>query len=121
MVEPSPCPKCDGPRRMRSNGSFGGKPRQKPYCVACENVRLKGHPSIAISKKRWNAENPEKRRAHKIVENAIAAGTLKPEPCERCGSPDAQAHHEDYSKPLEVSWLCPRDHKARHRELAQAA
>ena len=28
------------------------------------------------------------------------------------------AHHEDYDYPLDVIWLCPIHHKARHKELA---
>lgn len=66
----------------------------------------------------WIKRNPEKRRAHEIVFDAVAAGTLVRQPCERCGEP-AQAHHEDYSKPLLVTWLCPRHHKARHREMRE--
>jgi hypothetical protein len=35
-----------------------------------------------------------------------------------CGTQDrVQAHHEDYSRPLDVVWLCPTHHKARHREM----
>jgi hypothetical protein len=35
---------------------------------------------------------------------------------EVCGDPDAHAHHEDYSKPLEVRWLCTQHHNEAHRE-----
>lgn len=51
--------------------------------------------------------------------DAIADGRLVPTPCVRCGDPEKKvlAHHEDYSKPLEVMFLCPLCHRARHREL----
>jgi hypothetical protein len=39
----------------------------------------------------------------------LRRGKIMRRPCERCGSPDAEMHHDDYSKPLEVRWLC-RDH-----------
>lgn len=38
-------------------------------------------------------------------------------PCADCGSNDSQAHHEDYSKPLEVDWLCRDCHGRRHGGL----
>lgn len=31
-----------------------------------------------------------------------------------CGSRNAQAHHDDYSRPLDVTWLCPSCHAAEH-------
>jgi hypothetical protein len=42
-------------------------------------------------------------------------GKLTPEPCESCGSEEAEKHHEDYSQPLEVRWLCRPCHLAEHR------
>lgn len=67
---------------------------------------------------RYRANNAEKRIAHDMVCNAVAAGKLKAKPCERCGfALGVQAHHEDYSKPLEVVWLCTKCHGARHREI----
>lgn len=66
---------------------------------------------------KYIAKNPEKRSAHKAVERALEKESLIRLPCERCGSDRSQAHHEDYSKPLEVVWLCPLHHMARHREI----
>jgi len=61
---------------------------------------------------------PEKYKARFAASNAIHAGSLKPKPCERCGyGVGVNAHHEDYSKPLEVIWLCKRCHGQRHREI----
>jgi len=66
--------------------------------------------------KRW-AELPlEKRRAHWTVHNAIRDGRLMKEPCEVCGVEKTDAHHDDYSKPLEVRWLCRKHHGERHRK-----
>lgn len=58
--------------------------------------------------------NPEHKAANDIVSNAIRDGTLVRKPCCVCGKEDAQAHHEDYSKPLDVHWLCTRHHNDRH-------
>ncbi len=62
-------------------------------------------------------ERPERDKAHNAVNNALRDGKLKAKPCERCSfALGVQAHHEDYSKPLDVVWLCTRCHGARHRE-----
>lgn len=55
--------------------------------------------------------------ARGAVSNAIRAGRLIRQPCERCGVPEAQAHHDDYSKPLDVRWLCQEHHNDVHREI----
>jgi hypothetical protein len=69
-------------------------------------------------KKKWNEKNREKYLAQKVVENAVLADKLSAKPCEVCGSENLiHAHHDDYSKPMEVMWLCPTHHKQRHREL----
>ncbi len=57
------------------------------------------------------------RQAHWIVSYARRTGKLDAQPCERCGAEPAVAHHDDYSRPLDITWLCPKHHKARHREL----
>jgi hypothetical protein len=47
---------------------------------------------------------------------AIRAGKLVRQPCEGCGAPDVQAHHEDYSRPFDVKWFCRGCHAALHRK-----
>jgi len=44
----------------------------------------------------------------------LRRGWLKKEPCGNCGNPESQMHHEDYSKPLDVRWLCRPCHMAEH-------
>ena len=121
MKEPTPCPSCGQPRTIRSKGYWGGKQRFKAYCIPCENKRIASNSNARVSanksKRLWDKKNPEKRRAQKAVENALLRGDLKRKPCERCGSRNSQAHHDDYAKPLDVIWLCAKDHKIRHREL----
>ena len=65
-------------------------------------------PSRAVRKK-WLCRNPEKRRAHSMAGNAVRNGKItKPGKCDTCNTPaeDLEMHHEDYSKPLDVKWLC---------------
>lgn len=60
-------------------------------------------------------EHPERSRAYNAVRYALQTGKLVRQPCEVCGT-KAQAHHDDYSKPLEVRWLCARHHAQHHAE-----
>jgi len=48
-------------------------------------------------------------RYHKMVGN-LPTGMA----CSKCGKPKAEAHHEDYDKPLEVIWLCSSCHRRKH-------
>jgi type II secretory pathway component PulK len=58
---------------------------------------------------------PEKRKARQILNNAIRAGRIQRQPCVDCNSTvRVQGHHTDYSKPLEVVWLCGSCHGKRH-------
>lgn len=62
-------------------------------------------------------KNPDLRRHHEarwIVNRAIASGRLVRQPCESCGFTKAQAHHDDYSKPLDIRWLCGQCHRQEH-------
>ena len=69
------------------------------------------------AKKKWTKKNPDQRAAHTLLNSAIKSGKIKKQPCENCGSTvRVHGHHDDYSKPLEVRWLCPRCHKAFHKE-----
>lgn len=52
--------------------------------------------------------------------NAVRTGRLiKPATCSRCGRSDLriEAHHVDYSKPLEVQWLCSECHGLTFRRV----
>lgn len=65
----------------------------------------------------WRGKHPERRAANLAVQYALRAGRLTPLPCWVCGE-KAEAHHPDYSMPLDVVWLCPRHHKQLHAMVA---
>jgi hypothetical protein len=50
------------------------------------------------------------------VYKAIKKGTLVKLPCFVCGELRVEAHHPDYSLPLDVVWLCPHHHRLLHKE-----
>lgn len=75
---------------------------------------------LAERSRKFRKENPDKYRAHSAVSNALRSGTLvRPSCCERCSEtqPALHGHHEDYSRPLDVVWLCVPCHSARHKEI----
>ena len=74
------------------------------------------HPEKAKAKvARYRARNPDVVRAHIAVRTEIRAGRMIRGACEVCGSSEhVHAHHDDYSKPLSVRWLCQPHHVAIH-------
>lgn len=62
----------------------------------------------------YEKENIDKITAQGEAKKAIARKELIRMPCEICGNTKTDAHHDDYSKPLEVRWLCRAHHKEWH-------
>lgn len=56
----------------------------------------------------------EKDAARAQVNRAVRQGTLARGACEVCGKEGGAGHHDDYSKPLEVRWLCGVHHGLLH-------
>lgn len=54
---------------------------------------------------------PEKFKARSKLNYAIRKGRVEKLPCIVCGNEKSQAHHEDYTKPFDVIWLCDIHHK----------
>lgn len=54
------------------------------------------------------------------VASAIQSGALIRQPCQVCGETKVDAHHEDYSKPLNVWWLCRKHHVELHKKARAA-
>lgn len=74
--------------------------------------------------KRQMVKYPEKSRARARLRYALKAGTIrKPDACQSCEATGQriEGHHDDYSKPLVVLWLCPSCHRERHGRLVTKA
>ena len=109
------------------------KDKLQCHCKTCNRGDNKSADNLRLLDKLWHrkkrAKNmkfytkktqqydekyPERYFARYKCKNAIASGKLLREECEYCKRIDTHAHHDDYSKPLDVRWLCPRHHKLLH-------
>ncbi len=86
-----------------------GKKRRREIEIKYSKTK-KGKRNKRKNAKMWRLKCPEKAKARDCVSNAIRSGHLIKQPCEVCGGLKVQAHHEDYSKPLDVNWLCIKHH-----------
>jgi hypothetical protein len=90
---------------IRCRAQFWYRPSEgaRRFCSAdCANAARRRADHDVRAKARWT------------VNNAIRDGVIQREPCEECGGPNSEAHHEDYSQPLAVRWLCRRCHCELH-------
>ena len=111
------CPRC-GVVKALSEFSSNSSARRgvQNFCRDCL-------PSVrrVSQKRRWaNPVSRWKAQVRILTGYAIRLGLLIPKPCEQLTSTslrcrgEEQAHHDDYSKPLEVRWLCRTHHAAYH-------
>lgn len=113
-------PRVDNRHRpdRRLDEDYRSKARERDrarYAKIKDDPAYKERIRLQSIKKRL--DHPEKQAARIAVRTAIVRGDLVREPCAKCGHPDTQGHHEDYSKALDVVWLCRPHHEERHREL----
>lgn len=99
---------------------------RKQHCAdGCKNsnkqkLENNGNWKGGISKNHYHYKKiqmeryPERVKARQEVFNAIKRGEIIRQSCSVCGLEKAHAHHEDYSKPLDVIWLCRKHHREVH-------
>ena len=117
---------CKPCRRARSRKAHLQERHADPEhaAQACRDYRA-AHPEASrqadhrsYRKKVANGAAQAKRK----VRDALRSGMIERCPCEGCGATsNLHAHHDDYSKPLEVRWLCRTCHGRHHRLLRDAA
>lgn len=81
--------------------------------------RLKGEDYVVGAPgnrpKRADSELAKKKRTTRgLTKRAIKQGKLVRQPCQVCGVVEVEAHHTDYTKPLDVQWLCKQHHREVH-------
>lgn len=103
------CSSCRGvieSNRVASNQKF---------CKECQRVYLNEYRTkknyLTIGK-----NTKTKHYARTYANTYLKRGKLKKKPCEVCGASEVEMHHEDYSKPLQVNWLCRKHHMDNHKK-----
>lgn len=108
----------ESPKGMAKRAIWEEKNRERINAIKRRYASSPHGRSVCEEKtNRWRSENPEKWKAHITVGIAIRNGSLVKKPCEDCGAKKSEAHHDDYSKPLCVRWLCDACHVKFHTLL----
>ena len=94
--------------------------RRESYHRQKANPEFWAKLAANLAKQRESGDRRLKESVRRKTNHAIAKGVLVRLPCETCGAPVSHAHHDDYSKPLEVRWLC-QTHHAEHHRLERAS
>ena len=136
------CSKCGVEKNFQEFYPVWNRPNGSWYSSACKECcradarkKYRADPSFRQrcleTASRVQKDNPKKYGAHKnasrrrmrskaavrqLTQRVINDGRLTRRPCEKCGA-KAQAHHDDYKKPLDVRWLCPKHHGEHHRNV----
>ncbi len=104
-------------RMCRKRGKAWRLTNPEKYKKLSKKSYIKNKVRIFEYHDNYRKDNPEKIFAYSKVAQAIRQKKLKRQPCEVCGSTvRINAHHDDYSKPLEVRWLCPQHHMELHNQ-----
>lgn len=126
------CKVCERAKARQWHAANPGRSRQwereNPESVARTRKRARAKRADAerLERQKYQERYPEKTKARRVFAKALQTGKLvKPASCEDCGvrpekTIDLHGHHHDYSKPLDVEWLCRACHGKRHRAEKQS-
>ena len=106
------CRKCKHREYMRAYYRAASIERRRRWVKGRSTARVRANERKRVRP----PENSLRERARQAARRALKSGVLVNRPCERCGNPSVQLHHEDYAHRLDVMWLCTVHHADRHRE-----
>jgi len=87
---------------------------------SCDCINLVRNHRKMLREEKFDLDFFLKEAARRKCGRAIQSGKLIRMPCVECGNPNSDAHHEDYTKPLDVVWLCRLHHMQLHAEKNKA-
>ena len=106
-------------RRERLNASRPSDWKKKTDDMVAYRLAWKeAHPDYMTRvKKEWWEKNRDRLRTKEKVKYALKTGKLVKTACQVCGEEKVEGHHPDYSKPLDVVWLCKAHHAEIHKSM----
>jgi ribosomal protein L37AE/L43A len=133
-----PCFKCGETKPLSEfypHGQMKDKHRNKCKVCTIEEVRkdrrlnpavqardrARGNRQTADGLRAYREKNPQAYKAQTAVSNAVRDKRLFKEPCLFCGNEKVHGHHRDYSRPLDVIWLCAKCHHRLHAYFPETA
>jgi len=112
------------PERVKANDRARYYRYRAKRLVVAREYDQRNPQQARARKQAWIQRNPEKRRAQNAVSNALRDGRLTKGGCALADEGGCrgriEAHHEDYAKPLEVTWLCSEHHGRTRRQAASS-
>jgi len=100
-------------KRYREN------PNRRAHAAKCSERWKKTERGKAVVRMRKSVQR-ERYNAREQVAYALRVGRLIRQPCEVCDDVETHGHHDDYTKPLTVRWLCRKHHAEHHRAFGKS-
>lgn len=104
--------------------AFSYRSTRRETIRARDRARYIADPSVCVRSlaRQKTEESRMKHRAHNAVSRALKAGILvRPDHCSKCDRSvifgEIIGHHEDYTRKLDVIWLCESCHRFRHAAI----
>lgn len=105
---------------LPTGGTKTWAPEKREAWQSAYYVRADVRARKAAQMKESAARHPERVKARRLVRSEIEAGRMMRAPCEVCGAAKTDAHHDDYSRPRDVRWLCRAHHDQLHAKAEGA-
>lgn len=109
------CKRCHRYKYKESIKKWRKKYPEKNRKISRDSYK-KNRISVLEKMSKYQKDNPDVANSHTKVYLAIKNGLMvRPNKCSICGlKVKIDGHHNDYSKPLEVEWVCRVCHKDIH-------
>ena len=106
-------------RNLEGRPIGGGKTMPLEYQRARNKIysklpHVRARAAAQARERRKDPAEQAKMASRRLSRSAIEMGKLVRQPCEVCEMEPADAHHDDYLKPLDIRWLCRLHHRRQH-------